>query len=453
MKNVEQFKGKKILILGLAKSGFAAAKLLHSFGADVTVNDGAPDNGSELVAGLRSVGVRVICGSHPTGILDEGFSLVVKNPGIPYRNLVVKEAIEKGIPVWTEIELTYRISEAPIIGITGSNGKTTTTTLLYHMLSIGGKKPLIAGNIGTVSCTVAEHATADNVIVLEASSFQLMGVEKFRPKIAILTNLYDSHIDYHGTSEAYAKAKAEITLHQKEDDFLIYNADQAEIVEIASTSRAIGVPFSLTGMKPVGISADESKIYWNGVSFLNRSIIKLPGQHNLENILSATAAAILLGCDKEAIENVLSSFTGVRHRMQFVTELQGRKFYNDSKATNSRATKSALAAFDAPIILLAGGLDRGHSLEELRPFMGNVKAVITLGEMKAKVEEFALSCGIENIIHAATMESAVNSAHSLSEKGDIILLSPASASWDQYESFEVRGDAFIKSVMSLQTKE
>lgn len=450
MKNIEQFKGKKVLVLGLAKSGYAAAKLLHSFGAEVIVNDGAPDEGNELATALRSDGIRVICGGHPTDILDEGFNLVVKNPGIPYHNPIVKKALEKAIPVWTEIELTYRISEAPIIGITGSNGKTTTTTLLFHMLSIGGKNPLIAGNIGTVSCTVAEQATAENVIVLEASSFQLMGVEKFRPNIAIMTNLYDSHIDYHGTSEAYAKAKAEITRHQKEDDFLIYNADQSEIIEIASTSRAIQVPFSLTGMKKIGISADESKIYWNGEPLLNRSVIKLPGQHNLENILSATAAAILLGCDKEAIEDVLSSFTGVRHRMQFVKELQGRKFYNDSKATNTRATKSALAAFNLPIILLAGGLDRGHSLEELRPYMANVKAVISLGETQEKVEEFALSCGVGNVVHAETMERAVECAHSLSEQGDIILLSPASASWDQYESFEVRGDAFIKAVMSLQ---
>jgi len=451
MKDVEQFKGKKVLVLGLAKSGYATAKLLHSFGAEVTVNDGSPEAGNELVVKLRSEGIQVICGSHPIDILEEGFTLVVKNPGIPYSNIIVKKTLEKGIPLWTEIELAYRISEAPIIGITGSNGKTTTTTLLYHMLNIGGKNPLIAGNIGTVACTVAEVATEDNVIVLEASSFQLMGVETFRPKIAILTNLYDSHLDYHGSSEAYMKAKSEITNQQLEDDFFIYNADQEKILEIASNSRAIRIPFSINGMKKVGISADENKIYWNGEPFANRSVIKLPGQHNLENILSATAAAILLGCDKETIENVLSSFTGVRHRMQFVKELGGIKFYNDSKATNTLATKSALAAFDAPIILLAGGLDRGHSFEELRPFMGNVKAVITLGETKAKVENFALSAGVKNVVHANTMDDAVAHAHSLSEKGDIVLLSPACASWDQYESFEVRGDAFISSVLSLQS--
>lgn len=449
MKNIEQFNGKKVLVLGLAKSGYAAAKLLHSFGAEVTVNDGSPDDGNELAASLRSEGLTVICGSHPIELLEEKFSLVVKNPGIPYENLIVKEALERKIPVWTEIELSYRISDAPIIGITGSNGKTTTTTLLYHMLSIGGKHPLIAGNIGTVSCAVAEKATEDDVIVLEASSFQLMGIETFRPKIAVLTNLYDSHLDYHGSSEAYANAKAGITKHQKEDDFLIYNADQVEIIDIASTSRAIRIPFSLTGMKKIGISADESRIYWNGEVFIERSVIKLPGQHNLENILCATAAAILLGCDKETIESVLSSFTGVRHRMQFVKELHGKKFYNDSKATNTRATKSALAAFDAPIVLLAGGLDRGHSYEELRPYMGNVKAVITLGETKEKVEQFASSCGVTEVVHAPTMAHAVEAAHSLSDNGDIILLSPASASWDQYKSFEVRGDAFIEAVLAL----
>ena len=331
-------------------------------------------------------------------ILDEGYDIVVKNPGIPYSNSVVVEAIGKGIPVWTEIELASRISEAPIVGITGSNGKTTTTTLLYHMLNIGSKQPLIAGNIGTVSCTVAEKATKDNIIVLEASSFQLMGIDTFRPKIAIWTNLYDAHLDYHGTSEAYAVAKYGITKNQTAEDYFIYNDDQPELRKYAARSSAVKVPFSLTGMKENGISADDEQIYWNGQPYVLRSVIKLPGQHNLENILAATAAAILLGCDKKAIESVLSSFTGVRHRMQFVKELKGRKFYNDSKATNTLATKSALAAFDVPTILIAGGLDRGQSFEELRPYMGDVKAVVAVGETARKFSEFAASCGVEIIM-------------------------------------------------------
>ena len=449
MKSTLQFNDKKVLILGLAKSGYAVAKLLNSLGADITVNDSSPEKGNKEAEELRAEDISVICGGHPPGILDEGFSLVIKNPGIPYTNPVVEEAIERGIPIWTEIELAYKISEAPIIGITGSNGKTTTTTLLFHMLSIGNKSPLIAGNIGTVSCTVAEGATSDDVIVLEASSFQLMGTETFRPKISILTNIYDAHLDYHGTSVAYAEAKAEITNNQLEDDFFIYNDEQEAVREIAMKSRAILIPFSVSMKKEIGISVDETYIYWNGTPFIKRSIIKLPGKHNLENILSATAAAILMGCNKEAIENVLASFTGVKHRMQYVKELKGRKYFNDSKATNTLATKSALAAFDAPTILIAGGLDRGHSFEELRPFMGNVKAVVALGETQKRFSEFASSCGVEQVLDAGTMENAVSLAHSLSEVGDVILLSPASASWDQYASFEVRGEAFIDAVLSL----
>lgn len=439
------------MILGLAKSGFAAAKVLHSLGAIVTVNDAADEDCNEDVKVLRKLGVTVICGGHPATILDERFDVIVKNPGIPYTNIVLQKAVEYKIPIWTEIELAYQISEAPIIGITGSNGKTTTTTLLYHMLSIDKKKPIIAGNIGTVACGVAEKAVADEVIVLEASSFQLMGTETFKPKIAIITNLYDAHLDYHGTAEAYAEAKANITAHQVAEDYFIYNADQAKVAEMANHTQAQTIPFSLKGKREQGISADEDVIYWNGEPFIKRSLIKLPGEHNLENILCATAAAILYGCSKEAIEDVLSSFTGVRHRMQFVKEVKGRTYYNDSKATNTLATKSALASFKQPIVLLLGGLDRGHSFEELRPYFGNVKAVVALGETKARVKEFASSCHVQVVVEAKSLEDGVLQAHELSEQGDVILLSPASASWDEYASFEERGDVFIKAITALHS--
>lgn len=449
MKNIAQFKGKKILVLGLAKSGYAAAKLLHSLGAEVTVNDASPLENNQEAAALLKENVRVICGEHPQDLLEDGFDLIIKNPGIPYSNPIIIQATEKELPIWTEIELAYRISEAPIIGITGSNGKTTTTTLLYHMLNIGNEKPLIAGNIGTVACSVAAEAQEDEIIVLEASSFQLMGIEKFRPKIAVLTNLYEAHLDYHGDVEAYHQAKAQLTKNQLDDDFLIYNADQAHVEEIAMHSKAIKIPFSVQGRKMVGISADAHEIYWNGESFIDRSMIKLPGQHNLENILCAVASAILIGCNQSAIIDVLSSFTGVKHRMQFVKELNGRKYYNDSKATNTLATKSALAAFEGPIVLIAGGLDRGHSFEELRPYMSNVKAVIAIGETKQRLAVFARSCGVEKVQEATTMEHAVQIAKELSAENDIILLSPASASWDEYKSFEIRGDRFIEAVMSI----
>lgn len=449
MKNLDQFKGQKILVLGLAKSGYAAATLLHSLGAEVVVNDASPLENNKEAKALLEQGLSVICGGHPENLLDEGFELIVKNPGIPYSNPILQQAVQKDLPIWTEIELAYRISEAPIVGITGSNGKTTTTTLLYHMLNIGEENPLIAGNIGTVACSVAENATKDDIIVLEASSFQLMGIEQFRPKIAILTNLYEAHLDYHGDLASYRQAKVQMTKNQLDDDFFIYNADQSHVEEIALQSKAIKVPFSVEGKKMDGISADDFQIYWNGEPFIDRSVIKLPGKHNLENILCAVAAANLLGCNQSAIIDVLSSFTGVKHRMQFVKELNGRKYYNDSKATNTLATKSALTAFNGPVILIAGGLDRGHSFEELRPYMGHVKAVIALGETKVRFAEFARSCGVMDVKEATTMEHAVQLANEISVEKDVILLSPASASWDEYTSFEVRGDRFIDAVNAL----
>lgn len=440
---------KKVLVLGLAKSGIAAAELLHQLGAFVTVNDAKPFDANPEAQELLSKGITVICGRHPEDLLEEGFELVVKNPGIPYSNPIIADAIDRELPVITEMELAYLVSEAPFIGITGSNGKTTTTTLLFEMLQAGQLKPLIAGNIGTVACGVAAEATKDQIIVTELSSFQLMGTRTFKPRIAILTNLYEAHLDYHGTFEEYAEAKFGVTRNQTNGDYFIYNADQPVVAQYAKQSKAQLVPFTTMGKSDQGISADAQKIYWQGEEILNRSEIVLPGQHNLENILCAVAASIIQNCSMDAVKQVLSTFAGVRHRTQFVREWQGRKIYNDSKATNVLATKSALAAFEQPIVLLAGGLDRGHSFEELREEMSAVKAVVAFGETALRFIEFAKSCGITNIVRAIDVEDAVGYAAKLSESGDIILLSPACASWDQHSSFEIRGDLFIDRVMKL----
>lgn len=440
---------KKVLVLGLAKSGVAAAELLHELGAFVTVNDAKPFDANPEAQGLLTKGITVICGRHPEDLLDEGFELVVKNPGIPYSNPIIADAIRRELPVITEMELAYLVSEAPFIGITGTNGKTTTTTLIFEMLAKGNRNPLIAGNIGTVACGVAKDAAPNNVIVTELSSFQLMGTRTFKPSIAILTNLYDAHLDYHGTFEEYANAKFGITRNQTEEDYFIFNNDQEIVRAYAEKSKAKKVPFTTNGRAEEGISADESTIYWNGVAILERDEIALPGKHNLENILCAVAACLLHGCEIEAIKDVLATFAGVRHRSQFVREWKGRKIYNDSKATNCLATKSALEAFNKPIVLLAGGLDRGHSFEELRDSMGNVKAVVAFGETGLRFIEFAKSCGVKEIVAATNVEDAVVYAANLSAEGDIILLSPACASWDQYDSFEIRGDVFIDCAMKL----
>ncbi|MCA1053421.1 UDP-N-acetylmuramoyl-L-alanine--D-glutamate ligase [Rossellomorea aquimaris] len=449
MKNITKFKHKKVLVLGLAKSGVSAASLLHKLEAFVTVNDQKPLAENPEAQGLLQEGITVICGSHPIELLDEGFEFVVKNPGIPYHNPLIKRAIEKGIPVLTEVELAYLISEAEMIGITGTNGKTTTTTLLFEMLKAGSQNPLIAGNIGTVASEVAQTAKEDQKMVVELSSFQLMGIEEFSPHIAIITNLYDAHLDYHGNIEDYWKAKANITKNQKEEDFLIINDDQEHLGKAVNFTKAEIIPFSTTKEVEGGAYIKDGSIYFKKEKIGQLSEVVLPGAHNLENILCAVAASKLYGVSNESIMKVLGTFSGVKHRTQFVKELDGRKFYNDSKATNILATKSALDAFNGPTILLAGGLDRGNSFDDLIPFLKNVKVLITFGETASKLEETGQKAGIQTILSVDNVEKAVPVAYEHSEEGDVILLSPACASWDQYRTFEERGDIFINAVHNL----
>ncbi len=450
MKKINLYTHKKILVLGLAKSGVSAALLLHKLGAFVTVNDYKPLSENPEAQGLLEQGIKVICGEHPIELLEEGFELIVKNPGIPYHNPMIEGAMERGIPVITEVELASQISEAPFIAITGTNGKTTTTTLIYEMLNAGNKAPLIAGNIGTVASEVAQVAKVHHQIVIELSSFQLMGTPSFRPRIAILTNLYDAHLDYHGTRSEYVKAKANITKNQTSDDFFIVNAEQDDVMTIARGSKAQIVPFSAVRELSSGAYIKDDWVIFDGEQIMKRSDIRLPGSHNLENILSAVAAAKLSGVNNEAIYQVLNTFTGVKHRLQFIDEVEGRMFYNDSKATNILATKNALAAFNKPIILLAGGLDRGNEFDELIPSFNNVKAIITFGQTAEKLEDVAKKAGIKTIRRVDNVGKAVPLAYQLSEPGDVILLSPACASWDQYKTFEVRGDIFIEAVHMLK---
>ncbi|MDZ5470699.1 UDP-N-acetylmuramoyl-L-alanine--D-glutamate ligase [Bacillus sp. 31A1R] len=450
MKQINDYRHKKILVLGLAKSGVGAASLLHKLGAFVTVNDKKPLSENPEAQGLLEQGITVICGDHPIDLLDEGFELIVKNPGIPYHNPMIEGALSRGIPVITEVELAYKISEAPFVAITGTNGKTTTTTLVYEMLHEGAKSPLIAGNIGTVASDVAQEATEDQTIVIELSSFQLMGIQTFNPKIAILINLYDAHLDYHGTLHEYWQAKANITLNQTENDYFICNSDQPEVMEIARQSKAKIVPFSTSRILDNGAFVQDGWVYFNQEKVMNTVDIVLPGAHNLENILSAVAAAKISGVTNEAIYKVLNTFKGVKHRLQYVHEFEGRKFYNDSKATNILATKNALAAFNQPIVLLAGGLDRGNEYDELVPSLKNVKSVVTFGQTAEKIEKAALEAGIKTVQRVDNVEKAVPAAFNLSKPGDVILLSPACASWDQYKTFEVRGDIFIEAVHKLK---
>lgn len=452
MKKIKTYQNKKVLVLGLARSGFSAAKLLHDLGALVTVNDGKPFAENPEAQDLLALGVKVITGSHPIELLDEGFSLVVKNPGIPYSQPLVQKALEKKIPVITEVELAYQISEAPIIGITGTNGKTTTTTMIANVLNAGMQKgqALLSGNIGFPASSVAQTAKAEDRLVMELSSFQLMGIDTLRPKIAVITNIYEAHIDYHGSRPEYVLAKWRLQQRMTADDYLVINWNQPELEALSAKSNAQIIPFS-TKEKVAGAYMLDGILYYKEEVIMAADELGVPGDHNIENALAAIAVGKLCDMPNEAIKQALQTFTGVPHRTQYVTTINQVEFFNDSKATNILATEMALGGFDnEKLILLAGGLDRGNSFDDLVPALKGLKAIVLFGETKEKLAAAAQAAGVKTIEMTDHVETAVPLAFSLSAAGDTILLSPANASWDQYPNFEVRGDKFMAAVAELK---
>jgi UDP-N-acetylmuramoylalanine--D-glutamate ligase len=452
MNMVTTYKNKKVLVLGLAKSGVSAAKLLHELGALVTVNDFKQFDQNPEAQDLLTLGIRVVTGGHPIELLDEDFSLVVKNPGIPYSNPLVEKALSLKLPVITEVELAYQIAECPIIGITGTNGKTTTTTMIGLLLNAERQAGTarLAGNIGYPASEVAAVATAKDDIVMELSSFQLMGIQTFQPEIAVITNIYEAHLDYHGSREEYVQAKWQIQKNMTASDFLVLNWNQEELQRLSRTTKAKIIPFS-TEEKVAGAYLEGDKIYYNEEYIMLASELGVPGSHNVENALAAIAVAKLKGVPAAHIRQALMLFTGVPHRTQYIGEVAGRKFYNDSKATNILAAEMALSGFEhSSLILLAGGLDRGNSFDELIPSLKGLKAVVLFGETKDKLYEAAQAAGVKTIKMTENVESAVRDAYDFSEKNDTILLSPACASWDQYPNFEIRGDKFIQAMNQLK---
>lgn len=426
--------------------------MLHDLGALVTVNDGKPFAENPEAQDLLALGVKVITGSHPIELLDEGFSLVVKNPGIPYSQPLVQKALEKKIPVITEVELAYQISEAPIIGITGTNGKTTTTTMIANVLNAGMEKgqALLSGNIGFPASSVAQTAKPEDRLVMELSSFQLMGIDTLRPKIAVITNIYEAHIDYHGSRPEYVLAKWRLQQRMTADDYLVINWNQPELEALSAKSKAKIIPFS-TKEKVAGAYMLDGMLYYKEEAIMAAEELGVPGAHNIENALAAIAVGKLCDMSNEAIKQALQTFTGVPHRTQYVTTINQVKFFNDSKATNILATEMALGGFDnEKLVLLAGGLDRGNSFDELVPALNGLKAIVVFGETKEKLAAAAQAAGVKTIEMTENVETAVPLAFSLSAAGDTILLSPANASWDQYPDFEVRGDKFMAAVAELK---
>ena len=452
MRTIATYQNQSVLVLGLGKSGINAAKLLLQLGAKVTVNDGQDQEDTPAVAELRALGATVITGSHPVALFEEGFQYLFKNPGIRYDNPMVAEAIKREIPVLTEPELAYEVSEADWVSVTGSNGKTTTTTLIALMLNYQRAQghAYAAGNIGIPLSEVAQKATAQDTMVTELSSFQLMGTTTVKPKVAVLTNIYEAHLDYHGSRENYVQAKMRIVQNQTASDYFVVNWDLPELRTLSQQTKAQVVPFSRLGASEAGAYVKDGQLWFKGEVIMPVTDINVPGDHNVENALAALAAAKLMGQSNEAIIEVLTTFTGVKHRMQFVKEFAGRRFYNDSKATNMEATEVALKSFKQPIVLIAGGLDRGFTFEPLTDLLkAHVKAIILYGETKQLLAQTAKEAGIETIEIVDQLTEAVPAAYAASQEGDVILLSPACASWDQFKTFEERGDVYIDAVEQI----
>lgn len=459
MKQIDTYKDKNILVLGLGKSGFAVSKVLLQLGAKLTLNDKADLDKNDKAQELKKLGVRVIGGHHPVELFDqEHFDYMVKNPGIPYENPMVQKAEEKKVPIITEPEIALSCSEAPYVCVTGSNGKTTTVMLtqriLDHHLQKSGHHAYAVGNIGVPISEVVPKATKDDILVVEISSFQLLGVTDIDPKVAAIIDIYHNvHLDYHKTFENYVNAKLNVTRFQNSADYFIANFDQKDILKKEKeTTKAKIQTFS---------EKDNSADYFIGDEYLesqNEKImkiddIKLPGIHNQQNCLVAIAISKLMGAENDDIQAVLSTFAGAKHRLQYVMTLDGRKIYNDSKSTNIEAATVAIPSFKQPEVLIAGGLDRGFTFDSLVPlFKEHVKAIVLYGETKYLLADAARKAGIKDIVIENTLQEAVPKAYELTEPGDVLLFSPACASWDQFRTFEERGDYFVSFVKELKTK-
>ncbi|MDK8180941.1 UDP-N-acetylmuramoyl-L-alanine--D-glutamate ligase [Paenibacillus sp. UMB4589-SE434] len=476
MNHPDMYRGEQIVILGLAKSGFDVAKRLHERGAIVTVNDKKERHQCPEASDLEALGICVVLGAHPDNLITEQVKLLVKNPGIPYSAAPVQRAIELGIDVVTEIEVGYHLCAAPIIGITGSNGKTTTTTWVGHMLEDAGLQPIVAGNIGTPFSGIAADACEDQCVVLELSSFQLKGTQQFHPHVACLLNIAETHLDYHGGMEDYISSKAKLFANMDTSDIAILNADDPTCSALASTVQARIWNFSSKQEVKIGTYVDPSfpsdasaaseqthRIVFrdeHGVKhdIINVDEIGLPGRYNVDNALAAVTIAVAAGAKPESLRDSLRSFKGVEHRLEWVREHQGVQYYNNSKATNTIATQMALEAFQGNIVLIAGGLDRGLDFKELVPYLRErVKAVVTLGETRHIFRDVALDAGLKSVKvvdnkddAAEAIQEAVSAAEQFATEGDIVLLSPACASWDMFPSYEIRGSIFKEAVHSLK---
>jgi UDP-N-acetylmuramoylalanine--D-glutamate ligase len=446
-----ELKGKKVLVVGLGKSGLAAALFLRRHGAQVTVSDvRSAEALAKDIPALLDEGIMVEAGGH--GLLTfRRQDLIVVSPGVPLDTPELTQARNFGRPIIGELELAARFLRGKTLAITGSNGKTTTTTLVGEILEAAGFNTLVGGNIGVPVVALIDESTPETWSVLEVSSFQLESTEQFHPEIAVVLNITPDHLDRHGTFENYARAKERIFAAQTRDDFLVLNADNVRAAQAAPRAHSRVYWFSLDRTVPQGAWVEAGHVVYRSSKdaaterILPLTGIPLKGEHNVENVLAAVCAARLAGAPADAIRRAIEMFKAVEHRLEFVTTVNGVEFFNDSKATNVDATAKAVAAFNAPIHLILGGKDKNSDYTQLSPLLRqHVRAIYTIGSAAAKIESQLR--GVVSLHSCETLDKAVTAAASAAHPGDVVLLAPACSSFDQFESYEHRGRIFKELV-------
>jgi len=454
------YSGKSILIAGAAKSGIAAARFLLARGARVILTDMKTRDVLETeIAPLQDIAAKsgelvLELGGHR----NESFArcdLVIVSPGIPLALPMFEISRNAGIPIIAEIELAYRHLKGKIIGITGSNGKTTTTTLAARLLAGAGLQGHAAGNIGTPLISYADDSSPEDIYAVELSSFQLEGIQQFRPLIGSILNLTPDHLDRYAGFDAYIAAKRRIFMNQKETDYAVLNADDARTAAIGTSINARPVWFSRMKTPARGAFIRGSRVIFRDETgerdLFGVSAVALKGAHNLENVLAACSMAILSGAAPESLEESIRTFPGVEHRIEFVAELDGVQYYNDSKATNVDATIKSIEAFENNVLLIAGGRDKAGDFAALRtPVRERVKNLVVIGEAAGKLKK-ALS-DITGVSEAQSMQEAVSICRALARHGDVVLLAPACASFDMFRDYEHRGRVFKEAVRSIQKR-
>jgi UDP-N-acetylmuramoylalanine--D-glutamate ligase len=444
--------GQNILVVGLARSGAAAAEFLADRGARVTVNDAKPESELDEARALRAKGVEIVAGSHPAELFENS-DCIVASPGVPLALEPFRRARASGIPVIGEVELAARFIRGRLIGVTGSNGKTTTTTLIGELLKNAGFPTQVGGNIGKPLISLVETSSDDGFTVIELSSFQLEAIDELHLFAAVLINITPDHLDRYGSMDEYAAAKANIFRNQTARDVAVINADDARVSKMNLLTRARVVYFSRRSELDEGIflrgDGIVSRFTGREQALVARNEIQLRGDHNLENVMSALAVGLDCGAPVDSMRETIRHFRGVEHRLEFVAEIDGVRFYNDSKATNVDAAIKSLEAFPGGVIVILGGKDKGGDYSPLAPIVRERCArAILIGAAAEKI-----ASAIENtrpLHRAATMREAVETAFRLSRPGEVVLLAPACASFDMFDNFEHRGRVFKEAVRELE---